>query len=285
MDSEVPKLVYGDVNRLRQILVNLVNNAIKFTKKGYVALSVCSENIAIERAEGPCFTFNFSIEDTGIGMTKKQQSRLFKPFTQADSSISRRFGGTGLGLVIAKRLSESMGGSIWVESEPGKGSTFSFSIIAPAKEKPSEEIVIEKAARVSSFSDLGEQVPLGILVADDNLTNQKVIGHMLKRMGYIADFVNNGQEVLDALQENATYDLILMDVQMPEVDGLEATRRIRSGEVGDMYRKLPVVALTAYAMQGERDTFIKGGMNDYLSKPVKVDELANILKKIGAGKS
>ena len=123
------------------------------------------------------------------------------------------------------------------------------------------------------------------MVADDNLTNQKVIGHMLKRMGYVPDFINNGQEVLDALERNSKYDFILMDVQMPEVDGMEATRRIRSGEVGDACKGIPIVALTAYAMQGDRDTFISGGMNDYLSKPVEVDELADILKTIGSGEN
>jgi signal transduction histidine kinase/CheY-like chemotaxis protein len=285
VDSQVPRHIHGDVNRLRQILVNLVNNAIKFTKEGHVSLAVAAEKTEIEHPQGSCFVFQFSVEDTGIGMTEQQQSRLFKPFTQADSSISRRFGGTGLGLVIAKRLSEAMGGKIWVKSVPNQGSTFSFTIVAPAQEKMLQSAPRSTVARVSSFKNLGEHIPLKILVADDNLTNQKVIGHMLKRMSYEPDFVNNGQEVLDMLHENPHYDCILMDVQMPEVDGIEATRRIRAGEVGSSCTSVPIVALTAYAMQGDSEAFIRSGMTDYLSKPVKVDELARVLETIGAQKN
>ena len=401
-DENTPRRIVGSVTRLRQVLVNLVGNALKFTEKGEVVLSVESQR------EGDRYRLHFAVQDTGIGIPPERMDRLFKSFSQVDASITRRYGGTGLGLAISKRLVELMGGEMWVESQEGMGSTFHFTILVqamPAKKRVDrvyaslkgkrvlivddnrtnrqilehqarrwgmephavasaqkalerlaqerydlaildvqmpemdgielarrirqefqkrpplimltsldqsdvlQEVRQEEVAAVltkpvkrdqlfdtltkvvtaeqpiqpdvrantQAFQPLAQELPLRILLAEDNLVNQKVAVRMLERLGYRVDVVANGLEVIDAFTRR-DYDVVFMDVQMPEMDGLEATRWIR--------QKLPperqpvVIAMTANAMEGDRDICLDSGMDDYVSKPVRVDELVNALQKL-----
>jgi len=424
MEDNVPEWIEGDVSRLRQVLINLVGNAIKFTVKGEIAVVVSAADLpkdAVGRKK-----ISFEVRDTGVGIEPDQIERLFKPFSQADSSTTRKYGGTGLGLAICKRLVELMGGDILVKSEPGKGSVFHFDIVtrvlplpqsaaAPAedqekflkgkrvlivddnstnrrvlehqlrrwsmdakqagdadealgllqKEGPFDLAVLdmmmpgtdglELARKIRGYSDakklplillssfgqndanlkaraagfqavvakpvrqsqlrevmlrvlweanpagqdsaaapmarrsstlavsIGPQYPLKILLAEDNVVNQMVVTLMLKKIGYAAHIVDNGKRVLEALARQ-TYDLVLMDIQMPEMDGLEATREIRKSEnlpSGTDIPKPPVyiIALTADAMQGDREKCLEAGMNDYLTKPIRPNELQAALQR------
>jgi PAS domain S-box-containing protein len=262
-----PTAVVGDASRLRQILLNVLNNAVKFTDTGTVALTVGATE---PRGDGNV-ELQFSVRDTGIGLSPEQLERLFQSFSQADASISRRYGGTGLGLAISKRLAEAMGGTMWAESAgPGKGSTFHVTIaaaVAPAA-------AVSDAARSPDSLDLDPEHatrhPLRILLVEDNAVNQKLALRLLAQMGYEADVAGNGLEALEAV-ERQRYDLVLMDVQMPEMDGLEATRRIVA-EVPSEQRPW-IVAMTANAMDGDREACLDAGMNDYISKPIRVPEL------------
>jgi signal transduction histidine kinase/CheY-like chemotaxis protein/HPt (histidine-containing phosphotransfer) domain-containing protein len=411
---DTPEAIVGDVTRLRQILVNLLSNAVKFTEVGEVVLSVSSEP-----APGPgsgvmdgVHHIRFAVSDTGIGISRDRMDRLFRSFSQVDASTTRRYGGTGLGLAISRRLSELMGGTMWVESVPGEGSTFHFTIRAEGAEWPARAYLDElqpvlegkrvlivddnatnrriltrqaelwqmqpratesplqalewlrtgavfdiaildmqmpvmdgltlageigklpgksgrlplvmltslgrnevrgesdlfaaflnKPIKPSSLFDvlvgvvsgqptrvvareakaepqfdaqMGQRWPLQILLAEDNATNQKLALRILARLGYGADVAANGLEVLDALHRQR-YDVVLMDVQMPEMDGLEATRTLRSDLPED--RQPHVIAMTANAMQGDREMCLAAGMDDYVSKPIRVDELVQALNR------
>jgi PAS domain S-box-containing protein len=393
-NDSLPQTAIGDPTRLRQILVNLISNAVKFTEKGEVMVTVTSRPRECSLQE-----VHFAVKDSGIGISEEHTSRLFRSFSQIDASTSRKYGGTGLGLAICKRLVELMGGEIWVDSEPGNGSTFHFTILIdtmpsalPAyrmRDQPSlakkrilvvdsnetnlkiirhvtrfwsmrPEIAsqaedaldlaryldfdiailgtgdrglnpLSMAAEIDEFQDSIPLIPLTyfgqkklddsnrfaghltkpikpaqlyqvlmevfnrkeasidavpvlevdchhslrILLAEDNAVNQKVAMRMLKRIGYRADLAANGQEVLQAL-ERLPYDVILMDVQMPEMDGFEATRKIRRMQL----RKQPkIIAVTAYALEGDREKCLESGMDDYVSKPVQIRELSEALKK------
>ncbi|GAC1342280.1 MAG: hypothetical protein NVSMB27_00960 [Ktedonobacteraceae bacterium] len=423
LDEQVPASVYGDVTRLRQILVNLLSNAVKFTREGEVVLTVAArrtdeeEQADVEERDGePVYEIHFAVRDTGIGISEEGQARLFHSFSQVDASTTRRYGGTGLGLAISKRLAELMGGTMEVESQPGVGSTFHFTIrvhAAPTRVRPYLEtnqpqlsgkhilIVDDNAtnrtiltlqtqswgmlpaayasgqealaqilsgsafdvaildmqmpdmdglmlaeqirrsrnaqalplimltslgrrdiethdvqfaaflhkpikpsqlynALVSLFAEqeeqarsvlpathaasgrfdsgLGQRLPLHILLAEDNTVNQKLALRMLERMGYRADVVANGLEVLEAVQRQR-YDLILMDVQMPEMDGLEAARAIH--EAWPTEQRPRIVAMTANAMQGDREECLDAGMDDYLTKPIQVNALQEALERAG----
>jgi len=392
IDKSVPDVIIGDPNRLRQILSNLLSNAVKFTEQGEVKLSVSAQKL------NGAHEINFAVQDTGIGISHDQMDQLFQPFSQLDAAVTRNYGGTGLGLVISKKLVELMEGRVWAESEPGKGSTFYFTIKAETvpgdpKEnlirnqpqlvgkhvlivndnktnrrilgayinswgmvpliastgrdaldwirrgdafdvaildmdlkdmdgmtladeirrynktlslvmltsigqhlptdhthltkpiKPSQlhriltDIVSVKLAqkleRAKSADKKIQLSPLRILLAEDNVTSQKVAAQMLKRMGYKADVVANGIEALQAL-ERQPYDLVLMDLKMPEMDGLQATRIIRQRWPDNGPK---IIAVTAYALQGDREKCIEAGMDDYISKPMKVSELAEMLRK------
>ena len=410
IDPHTPEAIVGDVTRLRQVLVNLLSNAVKFTERGEVVVSVSAERASGGAAD--TYMLHFVVRDTGIGIPPDRMDRLFQSFSQVDASTTRRYGGTGLGLAISKRLSELMGGGMWVESELGAGSSFHFTIraaAAPARARayldevqpvlqgrrvlivddnatnrrilarqletwqmlpqatasPAEALdwlrggqafdvaildmqmpdmdgldlareirkletpyarlplimltslgrrevkengdlfaaFLTKPMKPSSLFDalvsiftgqathvlaretaprpqfdahMGQRCPLRILLAEDNATNQKLALRLLARLGYQADVVGNGQEVLDALRRQV-YDVVLMDVQMPEMDGLEATRRLR--------RELPpvrqpqVIAMTANAMQGDREMCLAAGMDDYVSKPIRVEDLVGALSK------
>ncbi len=418
IDPEVPSTLVGDVTRLRQILINLLSNAIKFTDVGEVSVSVKLEHQYVTDSTqnqdshiSPTVCLVFSVKDTGIGIPQDHFNRLFQRFSQLDSSTTRQYGGTGLGLIISKQLTEMMGGEIWVDSTLGEGSTFSFYVVLTVDQDASEpnlrtaqpqlagkrvlivddnptscriltqqtqcwgmiarstqsgnealgwlnqkeafdlaiidrqmpemngltlglqihnqagfnklplvlltpvgnlttktalierhfaaclpkpiklgqlyniltQVLVIQATSVESKSaspksedsPLAQQLPLRILLAEDNLVNQKVELLLLKRLGYQADLVSNGQEVLEALSRQS-YDVILMDVQMPEMDGLTATRHICKN-----YSQRPwIVALTANAMQEDRETCLEAGMDDYISKPIRQADLIRVFKTI-----
>lgn len=287
---EVPQTLVGDATKLRQVLVNLLSNAVKFTEKGEVSLSVRSAAIG-----SGVYEVHFIIKDTGIGIPAEVQEKLFEPFTQADASVTRRYGGTGLGLSISKSLVELMGGRIWVESKVGVGSTFHFTIRAEqglcpmpgSGERRADQVDTIKSARsscqdrsdarsfqnVECWSDILKQKR--ILLAEDNVVNQKVVQKMLGSMGSKADVVADGMEVLNSLARQ-NYDIILMDVQMPEMDGLEAARRIRATwPSSGPY----IIATTAHALKGDRERCLDAGMDDYISKPIKLEELQSALQR------
>jgi len=265
-EGPIPDIIAGDASRIRQVLVNLLSNAVKFTDKGEIAVSAQAAQLPDESYE-----ILFTVKDTGIGISKDILGRLFQPFYQADASTSRKYGGTGLGLAISKKLVELMGGKIWAESEEGRGSTFHFTISTyvpdnlPMKAKPSASYLSEAKA--------GKD--LRILLAEDNLVNQRMALLMLKKLGYKADPVADGQEVLQAL-ERQPYDIILMDVQMPEMDGIEATKEIRRRW---HCRGPKIIAITAHALKGDRERCLESGMDEYISKPMQIGELAKVLKK------
>jgi len=262
VEPQVPRYLMGDMTRLRQILVNLLGNAVKFTDKGFVRLDVSA--LPVEDGH----EIQFRVTDSGIGISQDRMSRLFQSFSQVDASTTRKYGGTGLGLAICKHLAELMGGGIWAESVPGEGSSFYFTIQAEASIEPYPKLHGDRPDLTLDLSDQEIQKGLRILLAEDNLVNQKVAIRMLERLGYTADIAADGQEVLAAL-ESRPYDVVLMDVQMPEMDGLEATRSIRSTACHQPY----IIAMTAHAMKGDREVCLDAGMNDYIAKPVRIEEL------------
>jgi signal transduction histidine kinase/ActR/RegA family two-component response regulator len=260
--DNVPRGVRSDPGRVRQVLLNLVSNALKFTEGGAVTVRV-----AYERKGRP--TLVLSVRDTGIGMTPEVQGQLFRPFTQADASTTRRFGGTGLGLAISHRLATLLGGSLTVESEPGVGSTFTLRVPVTLARNREETPLL-------SPTSLAPGPPLRVLVAEDNAVNQKVIALMLGRLGHRVDTVANGAEAIAAV-ERAPYDLVLMDVQMPEIDGIAATRAIRAMPT---HRRVPIVALTANVFADDRARCFEAGMTDFLAKPVRREALVTLLARI-----
>jgi two-component system, sensor histidine kinase len=271
IDEDTPDTIIEDHGRLRQVLVNLLSNAVKFTDEGEISVSVSSEAIRGEMRQ-----ILFEVKDTGIGIPQDKMNRLFQPFDQLERSISHKRDGIGLGLAISRRLVELMQGVIWAESIPGQGSVFCFTIQAeaiPGKQLDSGRTVTDDAIQSSP-----EEKPLRILVAEDNPSNQKVLLTMLRRLGYRPEAVADGREVLQAL-EIRPYDLILMDVKMPEMDGLAATRMIRKLRPGNGPK---IVAITAYGLRGDRERCLEAGMDDYISKPVKLNELAKVVGKYQA---
>ncbi len=269
--SDVPTRLRGDVGRLRQILMNLMDNAVKFTPSGEVSVGV-SVDAPLNAGR---IMLRFAVRDSGIGIPPEKFDVLFSTFSQVDASTTRRFGGTGLGLAISKQLAELMGGAIGVTSQEGHGSEFWFTVRLGTR--VDDTVPFAGVDRpVTSTVDLFKGRNARILLAEDNITNQQVALSILKKMGLSADAVASGAEAIDAVTA-VPYDLVLMDVQMPDVDGLEATRRIRQREgVGP---RVPIIALTAYAMQGDRERCIDAGMDDYIAKPVSPDALAGVLAK------
>jgi signal transduction histidine kinase/ActR/RegA family two-component response regulator len=267
VDPAVPEFVQGDAGRLRQVLVNLCANAVKFTQRGEVALSV---RVAAQDLEGG--TLRFEVRDTGIGVPEGGLHALFKPFSQLDTSTTRRFGGTGLGLSIVKRLAEMMGGEAGVESREGVGSTFWFTArFANSTADPVDAIAMRQD-RSAPFAGQRRR----ILLAEDNVVNEKVATRVLRTMGFQVDAVRNGRAAV-AAWESGHYDLILMDCQMPELDGYQATIEIRNRERGT--RHIPIVALTAHAMKDDDLKCKAAGMDDYLTKPVDRMRLQSCLEK------
>ncbi len=270
IDPAVPALIESDATRLRQILVNLLDNAVKFTSSGEVLVMVEAIG-ACSPPPGEPLELRFAVRDTGIGIAADGMDRLFRPFSQADSSTSRLYGGTGLGLAICHRLAQGLGGRIWVESEPDKGSTFWFTIRCRVCDAPLPQAPREEAADRIAGSGLP---PLRILIAEDNVINQKVALLLLRRLGYAADVAADGEETLAALRRQR-YDLILMDIQMPGMDGLETARRIRDEWPAE--ERPRIIAVTANALQEDRETCLSAGMDGYLSKPVLLEDLRQAL--------
>jgi len=267
IDNKVPKYVRGDSDVLRQVLYNLIGNAIKFTDDGDVKVDV---KLIEPKDKNNNVKLLFSVKDTGVGITKLKQKLIFNDFTQADSSHVRKFGGAGLGLTISKRFVEMMNGRIWVESEKGKGSNFKFEIVIAAEE--------EKVA-VNIVDETIEKEALHILVAEDNLLNAQVISAFLKRLGHTAITVDNGKKAVDILSSEK-FDAILMDIEMPEMDGLEATKVIRSGKVDITDSKIPIFALTAHALKDYEDKCYEVGMDGYLTKPIDIEKLNKALSAL-----
>jgi signal transduction histidine kinase/CheY-like chemotaxis protein len=260
-DPRLPRWVRGDVTRIRQILLNLLSNAIKFTEAGTIEIRT-----RVQFIDGDECELLFSVKDEGIGMTDEQQRHLFQPFHQADDSITRKYGGTGLGLTICKRLAELMGGQIGVTSRFGEGSLFWFSVRVQTSREPAP--VPQNPQFISPVSE--DLKRARILVVEDNKINQKVALLMLKNLGYTADVAHNGTQALLAL-DCASYDLVLMDCMMPEMNGFEATRRMR--DFGGPGAAIPVIAMTASALEDDRLACLTAGMNDFLSKPVNQEDL------------
>lgn len=293
IDNSVPQIVLGDTARLRQILINLVSNAIKFTDQGQISIMVTAD--ALDQA---AYDILFAVEDTGIGLAPEQQSLLFQPFSQLDASITRKYGGTGLGLAISQQLALLMGGDIWAISHghiagtpsqhwlstldlqssdlESMGSTFYFTILAPTiGAVPIAHQPIQPAPPLKMESRT-DHLPLRILLAEDNRTNQQVALLMLQKLGYSADVVNNGLEVLDALKTQP-YDVVLLDVEMPEMDGLTTARTLRQQPSSSPY----LLAVTAYATSDDRQRCLAAGMNDVLTKPLRAQDLQRALQQVG----
>ncbi len=273
----VPQRILGDPLRIRQIVANLLSNAVKFTNQGWVHLSLDMQGLDMQGLEMQGRTdgqqISIQVQDTGLGIDEKKLGTIFEKFTQADGSISRQFGGTGLGLAITKRLVEMQNGSVRVQSTLGKGSTFTVTlpceaVIAPQRETTTDTVAapavpIPNAAR--------------LLLVEDNLVNQKVVLAMLRKKGYKIDIANDGREALARLEANPDdYQVILMDVQMPVMDGIETTRSIRRNTRWD---RLPIIAMTAHAMNGDQERCMQAGMNSYISKPVQPAHLISTIEK------
>jgi two-component system, sensor histidine kinase len=267
---DVPKHLLADPLRLRQILINLLGNAIKFTDRGSVKISVTSGPVSQERVE-----LHFAIADTGVGIPEQKIHSIFEEFTQADGSTTRKYGGTGLGLSITRKLVEMHGGRIWVESEQGRGSVFHVFLELP-EAGPAQ---VEAMPKTAEPAGAPKSCSAHILIVEDNPVNQKVVTGLLGKRGYQTTAVNHGCEAIEALEHTA-FDLVLMDVQMPVLDGLEATQFIRQDP---RWRDLPIVGLTAHAMQGDRERCLAAGMNEYVPKPVQPPLLLATVRKCLAG--
>jgi two-component system, sensor histidine kinase len=270
LPPELPAAVIGDPQRLRQVLLNLLSNAVKFTERGRVTLG-----ISCDRRETDAVTLAFVVRDTGVGIPPDVQERIFESFTQADSSTTRRFGGTGLGLTISRRLMVAMGGTLTLESEVGTGSTFRATVRLPLAAAG------DVAARREGSRILRSTSQLRILLAEDNPVNQRVASALLSKMGHLVHVADNGARAVHAI-EQADYDLVLMDCEMPEMDGYAATRAIRNLEHRG---NVPVVAMTAYALPEDRQRCLDAGMDDYVPKPISIERLAEAIDRMRSNPS
>jgi CheY-like chemotaxis protein len=276
--SEVPDGLLGDHGRLRQVVTNIVGNAIKFTHTGKIAVRVTADS----QVANESVLLHFTVSDTGIGIPSDKQALIFQPFVQADGSMTRTYGGTGLGLTIAQQLTELMGGRIWVESEVGKGSHFHFTVqmevqrdglAQPAPDRPPDVGMPVRSP--------GQLKPLRVLVAEDNPINRRMMIVMLENQGHVVIAVENGRQALAILDAEAV-DVVLLDVQMPVMDGFAVTAEVRRREStsGD---HLPIVAVTAHAMAGDRERCIRAGMDGYLRKPIELNELLATITAVMGG--
>ena len=271
--DDVPLELSGDEGRLRQILFNLLGNAVKFTSAGEVGLSL--SRLGAPTSSGGTRLL-FIVSDTGTGVPDEHLQDIFTPFHQVERGAAKRYGGAGLGLSIVRRLVELMGGTICVESEPGRGTAVYFTI-------ETENAAAAAVSRARSGEAAGMVWPATVLIAEDDTVNRLAISAMVKRLGCESQTVETGQGVLDALADGS-FDLILMDIQMPIMDGVEAAKRIRAGQAGTANRDIPIIALTAYAMQGDKERFLAAGMDDYLAKPVEAEEIREVIAKATASK-
>ena len=265
--TNIPTYVIGDPGSLRQILYNLIGNAIKFTDKGEVAVLVKQKDTV---SDNGLLNLEISVRDSGIGISKLKQKLIFKGFTQGDSGASRRYGGAGLGLTLSKHFVEMMKGRIFVESEKGKGSTFTFNVFLKVDTKKSVKKVLSKPPK---------KVSLHVLVAEDNFLNAQVVKAFLERLGHTSEIANNGLEAVELL-EKKDFDAVLMDIEMPEMDGIEATKVIRARKGKVKNPDIHIIALTAHALKKYEEASYDAGMNNYLTKPVDIDQLKETLKSI-----
>ena len=280
--DDVPDRLVGDDGRLRQVLINLVGNAVKFTERGGVSVEV--EN---DRQGDDEVTLHAVVRDTGIGVPLERQAAIFEAFTQGDGSTTRRFGGTGLGLAISSQLAALMGGRMWLVSVPGEGSAFHFTVRLRKAQPGQPAASTPRRALGASGGESSTATPstsgrrLRVLLAEDNAVNQRLVTATLEKEGHEVIAVTNGKEALAAVGRE-TVDVVLMDVQMPVMDGFEATTRIRLAEQVTG-RHVPVVALTAHAVRGDREACLQAGMDEYLSKPIRPSELLELLARFGGG--
>lgn len=268
MPADIPDFIIGDPNRLQQVLDNLINNAIKFTDEGFASLIIKT----IEKTESS-IKLRFSIVDSGIGISDSEMGRLFRSFSQINGSKTRRHGGTGLGLIISRNLIEMMGGILGVKSEKGRGSEFSFVLDFDIGKGNDYSEEADNECSVQAITDAR------ILLVEDDEVNQKVIGGMLREIGYRYDVAGCGKDALSLLEGNA-YDLCLMDIQMPGLDGVQTTALIRENEAKDRKPHMPIVAITAYALRGDRERFLAMGLDEYIAKPFQMSELYFLLEKL-----
>ena len=281
VDAGVPPVLKGDPVRLRQVLVNLIGNAVKFSDKGDILIK--AEKVSADSNGSPCFIL-FSVKDQGIGIPEDKICRIFETFSQIDSSSSKRYQGTGLGLAISRKIVEMMHGAIWADSREGEGRTFSFTVRLLVSEKTND---IDTAGRPGSKADhsracSGHRNPavdrqLNILLAEDNEINRKLAEILLQRQGWRVFSVTDGREAVNKAASEE-FDMILMDIQMPNMDGFEATKVIREHD-RQVGKHTPVLALTAYAMKGDREKCLKAGMDGYLTKPIRPEELYDVIEK------
>jgi signal transduction histidine kinase/ActR/RegA family two-component response regulator len=278
ISPEVPGQVIGDLTRLRQIITNLIGNAIKFTEHGEVVL-----RISVDSRTPVGLRLHFVVTDSGVGIAPEKQKLIFDAFSQADGSTARRFGGTGLGLTITSRLVELMGGTIWVESTVGHGSSFHFTASLGEAKEAAERLNPQPgtSAPVTCQTPLKRVKKLRVLLAEDNAVNQKIASRFLEKEGHHVTLASDGRQALAAL-DRESFDVVLMDVQMPEMDGFEATAIIRARE-RDTSTRLPIIAMTAHAMKGDRERCLAAGMDSYIAKPITARELIELLEKFYDG--
>jgi CheY-like chemotaxis protein/nitrogen-specific signal transduction histidine kinase len=267
-DPDIPEVLIGDPTRIGQVLFNLIGNAVKFTESGFITV-----HARYRQLDKSHVTLRFEVKDTGVGIPPERQSEIFEKFTQADISTTRRFGGTGLGLAICKQLVEMMGGEIGVKSVPGEGATFWFTLTCAIGDSSSISTIEDWQQFKASLSQV-EGKPLRLLVAEDNVVNQEIIKQMLKSLGVPCELVANGAEAVEAVQR-AEYDLVLMDIHMPEMDGLEATKMIRN--LPGAVSKVPIIAVTADARPGHAEKYIERGLDGHMIKPFTEESLVRIL--------
>ncbi|GIO66004.1 PAS domain S-box protein [Paenibacillus cookii] len=265
VDDDIPDLLYGDSKRLKQVLMNLVGNAVKFTLHG--GISVSARKLY---QEGDLIDLEFKVSDTGIGIPDNKLEAIFEPFSQVDNFMTRNYEGTGLGLAISKKLVNVMGGNIWVEKKEGPGTTFVFTVLLKKYHQPPKPNACDD--QLESLPD-----PLQILIAEDNEINQIVLRKILEKQGHAVTVVTNGHDVLRAV-EQASYDIVFMDVQMPGLNGLEATRKLRATVPKDQCPM--IVAVTANALKDDREICLAAGMDDYISKPIKSKPVLAVLEHV-----
>ena len=260
--ADVPQTLCGDSLRLSQVLINLAGNAVKFCESGgKVDIDVCLK----EQNEKEVVLL-FSVKDTGIGMTPEQQSKLFKAFSQADSSVTRKFGGTGLGLIISKNLIDMMGGEIWLESEQGIGTNFEFVVRLQKLNEENNDVAAKQASSEENLAEIMKWLwGRRVMLVEDNEINMEIVLALLEEAGIVVTTAENGKQALELLAQDDNYDLLLMDCQMPVMDGYEATRNIR---LHPKYYQLPVIALTANVMKEDIEKVLQVGMNAHIPKPI-----------------
>ncbi len=284
--DDVPDCLSGDEGRLRQVIVNLLDNAIKFTKQGAVRIQVTVDEPPSGNRQ---LTLHFVVRDSGCGIPEEKRDTIFEAFTQGDMSTTRRFGGTGLGLTICKELVQLMGGRIWCVNNDDAGAAFHFVVrlqpAADGQEKKGQGIASDNDRQADSNEETDVAMepvkPLRILIAEDNRVNQKLVSALLQKLGHESTIASNGRQAVEIWKEaSGQFDLILMDVLMPDVDGVKATVAIRELEV-DTGQRIPIIALTAQAMKGDRQFCLDAGMDDYISKPIRVDKLRELIRRYG----